>query len=198
MKKYLLSTLALAGVIFATGAAQASDNTENWMNMSDAYAVAQAGFGFGYQDYKENGIVALGMGYHLNQYLRSDVTVGWRNWGKFKVEGKTADSWSIPALLNAYITIPVMDRFGIYGMGGAGASYNKVKNTGLTKGDDKLEFAWTAGAGVNYRLNDCWSLDLGYRFSDLGEGRSKLKDGEGRIKKDIKSHDILLSARYYF
>ena len=198
MKKYLLSTLAIAGLICAAGTAKAGDYSENWLNMSDAYGVAQIGYGFGYKDYKENAIMALGLGYHLNQYLRSDITVGWRNWGKLKADGKKADSWSIPALMNLYLTMPIMDRFSIYGMGGVGASYNKVKNTSLTKGDDKMEFAWTAGAGIDYRLNECWSFDLGYRFSDLGEGRSKTKVGSERIKKDIKSHDILLSARFYF
>jgi len=199
MKKYLLSTLAVTGLIFATGSAQAKEhNEDNWLNMSDAYAVAQVGYGFGYRDYKENAIMALGMGYHLNQYLHSDLTVGWRNWGKLKADDKRADSWSIPALMNLYVSVPVIDRISVYGMGGLGMSYNKVKNTSLTKGDSKTSFAWTAGGGVAYRLNDCWSLDLGYRFSDLGEGRSKLKDATKRFRKDIKSHDVLLSARYYF
>ena len=199
MKKYLLSTLTLAGLIVMASTAQAKEHqSENWLGMSDAYAVAQAGYGFGYKDYKENAVMALGMGYHLNQYMHSDLTVGWRNWGKIKAEGKSADSWSIPALMNVYASMPVWEGLSVYGMGGLGMSYNKVKNTNLTKGDSKTSFAWTVGGGLDYRLNHCWSLDLGYRFADLGEGRSKLKDGSRRFRKDIKSHDILLSARYYF
>ena len=85
-----------------------------------------------------------------------------------------------------------------YNMGGIGMAWNMVDNTHLTKGDDKMSFAWTAGAGIGYRLSHCWGLDLGYRYADLGEGRSKFKDGSGRIKKDVKSHDVILSARYYF
>ena len=196
MKKYLLSTLAVAGLFGITTTANAADDTMG-MSMMDGYAVMQAGYGFGYQDNKEAGVFAVGGGFHLNEYLQSDLTVGFRGWGKVKEHGKTADIWSIPAFMNLYASIPYK-AMRVYGMGGVGMSYNKVDNTSLTKGDDKMEFAWTAGGGVGYRLTPCWDLDLGYRYVDLGEGRSKFKDGSGRIKKDIKSHDVLLSARYYF
>ena len=197
MKKYLLSTLAVAGLFGTTVAAQANDDGLMTMNMSQGYAVMQAGMGFGYQSYKENGIFALGGGYHLNKYLKSDVTVGLRAWGKIKKSGYDADVWTVPALANLYVSMPYK-QFEPYIMGGLGMAWNKADNTSVTKGDTKMSFAWTMGAGIGYRLSNCWGLDLGYRFADLGEARAKFKDGSGRIKRDVKSHDILLSARYYF
>ena len=194
MKKLLLSGLAVVGLLTTTVAAQAE---ENYMNTSNPYAVMQAGYGFGHKDYKRAGVFALGGGYHMNEYLRADMTVGLRAWGEVKHDETKVDTWSIPALANMYVTMP-WNNIGIYAMGGLGASYNKTDSSTYTKGDSKVSFAWTAGAGVDYRLNRCWSMDLGYRYVDLGEGRSKLKEDGVHVKKDIRSHDILLSARYYF
>ena len=197
MKKYLLSTLAAAGLIGVATTATAAENEWMGMGMSNPYAVMQAGMGFGSKDYKESAVFALGAGYHMNQFLKSDITVGMRAWGKLKKQGHSADVWTIPALANLYVTMPYKN-IEPYIMGGLGMAWNMVDNTRLTKGDDKMSFAWTAGAGIGYRISRCWGLDLGYRYADLGEGRSKFKDGSGRIKKDVRSHDVILSARYYF
>ena len=198
MKKYLLSTLAVAGLFGATVNAHAADDTLMSMNMSNGYAVMQAGMGFGSSSYKEAGVFALGAGYHLNRFLKSDLTVGMRAWGKIKKEGDNADVWTIPALMNLYASMPY-NQFEPYIMGGLGAAWNKADSTSTIKGDDKFSFAWTVGAGIGYRLSSCWSMDLGYRYVDLGEARSKFKQADrGRFKKDVRSHDVLLSARYYF
>lgn len=194
MKKILLSGFAVMGLLATTVAAHAEDDM---MSMSNPYAVMQAGYGFGHKDYKEAGVFALGGGYHMNSYLRADMTLGLRAWGEVKHDNNKVDTWSIPALANMYVTMPWRN-MGIYAMGGLGLSYNKTDGSAYTKGDDKIDFAWTVGAGVDYRLNQCWSMDLGYRYVDLGEGRSKLKADGVHLKKDFRSHDILLSARYHF
>ncbi len=200
MKKYLLSTLAIAGLFGVATTARADDDGLMTMNMSQGYAVMQAGMGFGRKDYKDAAVFALGAGYHLNRYLKSDLTVGLRAWGKIKKDGYKADILTVPALVNLYASMPY-NRFEPYVMGGLGGAWNKADNTSLTKGDTKFSFAWTAGAGIGYRLSRCWDLDLGYRYVDLGEARSKFKADSGyigRLKKDVTSHDVMLSARYYF
>lgn len=201
MKKYLLSTLAIASLFGSIATAHAAeDDGLMTMNMSDGYAVMQAGMGFGRKDYKEAAVFALGGGYHLNRYLKSDLTIGMRAWGKVKKEGQKTDVWTIPALMNVYASMPY-GHFEPYVMGGLGAAWNKADSTDYTKGDNKVSFAWTLGAGIGYRLSRCWGLDLGYRYVDLGQARSKFKEESGYrggIKKDITSHDIMLSARYYF
>ncbi len=194
MKKLLLSTLMAVGTLGAFSTAQAE---EDMFHLHSGYAVMQAGMGFGRKDYQESGVFAVGAGYHVNDYMRSDVTVGMRAFGEIEKDGESADSWSVPALLNVYARVP-WQKMGMYVMGGLGLSYNHVDGTDLTKSDSKTDFAWTLGAGFDYVLNKCWSMDLGYRYADLGEGRSKLKDGSGRISSDIRSHDVLLTARYHF
>ena len=200
MKKYLLSTLAVAGLFGTITTARAADDGLMTMNMSQGYAVMQAGMGFGRKDYKEAAVFALGAGYHLNRLLKSDLTIGMRAWGKVKKDDYKADVWTIPALMNVYASIPY-GRFEPYVMGGLGVAWNKADSTALTKSDDRMSFAWTMGAGVGYRVSRCWELDLGYRYADLGQARAKFKEESGyrgRVKKDITSHDIMLSARYYF
>ncbi len=194
MKKILLSTLAALTMVTTITAAHAE---EDWWDMSDAYSVMQAGYGFGRKDYEKSGVFNLGLGYHMNKHFRGDITVGMRAFGEVSHAGQKADSWSVPALANLYMNIP-WQHMGLYAMGGLGMSYNNVDSTSITKSDGKMNFAWTLGAGIDYRLNKCWSMDLGYRYVDLGEASAKLKDGTGKAKTDMRSHDILLSARYYF
>ena len=197
MKKYLLSTLAIAGLMGIATTVKAEDDGLMTMNMSNGYAVMQAGMGFGRKDYKESAVFALGGGYHLNRFLKSDLTLGLRAWGKVKKSGYDADVLTVPALLNVYASMPYR-HFEPYVMGGLGTAWNKVDGTRLTKSNDKISFAWTLGAGIGYRLSDCWGLDLGYRYVDLGEAKAKYKYMAGHVKRDITSHDIMLSARYYF
>ena len=197
MKKYLLSTLAISGLMGIATTASAADDGLMTMNMTQGYAVMQAGMGFGRKDYKEAAVFALGGGYHLNRYLKSDLTLGMRAWGKVKKDGYKADVWSVPALMNVYASVPYK-QFEPYILGGLGAAWNKVDSTRMTKSDDKISFAWTLGAGIGYRLSSCWGFDLGYRYVDLGEAKAKYKYIGGQAKKDITTHDIMLSARYYF
>ena len=189
MKKTLLSTLAAAAVVLATGA------------NAEMYTVGQLGYGIGDGDYKGHGIVNVGAGYHLNDYMRSDITVGWRGLGDVEFKGgRKTDVWAVPALANVYATMPLGHGFGVYGMGGLGMSVNRTdKKDGLYKGETKYNFAWNVGGGIDYKFCQNWSMDLGYRFTDLGTTKVKaIDDYTGKTKADLRSHDILLSARYYF
>ena len=92
-----------------------------------------------------------------------------------------------------------MNKFDVYGMAGIGMAWNKTDSIRNAKGKTKTNFAWTVGAGVDYFINQCWSLDLGYRFTDLGQARVKGNGQyDGKDKQDIRSNDIKLTARYYF
>lgn len=198
MKKYLLSTLAIAGILACTTSASAED----YLSMSKPYIIGEAGMGFGIKDNDDSGIFALGMGYHANEYMRADMTVGYRPWGKVHFKGSEkgkSDMWSMPVMANAYISYPIYHSFEIYGMGGLGMAWNNTDDITNAKGKTRLNFAWTAGAGISYTINQCWALDLGYRYTDLGDAKVKAQDSyDGKTKQDIRSNDIKLAARYYF
>lgn len=196
MKKYLLSTLAVVGLMACATTVSAAEPIQG------PYVVGEAGYSIGTSSNDDAAILGLGTGYHINEFLRTDMTVSYRGWGKvnFREEGaKKADVWSIPVLFNMYASYPIHHMFDVYAMGGIGISWNKTDSIENAKGRTKTNFAWQVGAGVDYDINECWSLDLGYRFSDLGQARVKGNESfTGRGKQDMRSHDIKLSARYYF
>lgn len=195
MKKYLLSTLAVAGILACTTVASAEP-------VQGPYVVGEAGWAIGMKDNDDAGTFALGAGYHVNDFMRADMTVGYRPWGKvhFKGSGKSkSDIWSLPVMANLYAKYPIHRMFDIYGMGGVGISWTHTDGITNAKGKTKTNFAWTVGAGIDYYINSCWSLDLGYRYTDLGDARVRgnaLYDGHR--KRAVRSNDIKLSARYYF
>lgn len=190
MKKYLLSSLALAAVMAFTTAASAGSQ----------YGVANAGMGFGRSENGNSGIFGVGYGYEFNKYLRSDIIVDYRGWDKVDYKGeKKSDTWSVPVLWNVYGTMPVHEKMGVYGMAGLGTSYNKSHNTGNARADSKFDFAWNVGAGVEYMVSKCMALDLGYRYTDLGDGEVKPNAGyTGKKSTSLTSHDVKLTARYMF
>ena len=198
MKKYLLSTFALLGICAV--ASNASAGTSSMHMKDNMYGLAELGFGFGQDEYKEQGIMGLGLGAKINDYFRTDVIVSYRGWGKthFKNSSKDADTWAIPVLANIYGTMPIHEKMGVYAMAGLGYAYNKTKGIPEAGGKGSHRFAWNVGAGVEYKMNDCWTFDLGYRYTDLGKARLKDATAAIKTKEDLKSHDILLTARYNF
>lgn len=195
MKKYLLSGLAAAGLMMAASSASAYD-------FSKPYVLGEAGYSFGTSANGDAGILGIGAGYHLNEFMRGDITVGYRGWGDVNMRADRhtkTDVWSIPALANLYVTFPLHEQFSIYGMGGLGMSWNKTDSMPDAKGATKSNFAWTAGGGIEYMVNRCLSFDVGYRYTDLGQARVKARDGyTGKSKQDMRSNDVKLTARYYF
>lgn len=196
MKKYLLSGLAIAGLMMAASNAHAID-------FSKPYVLGEAGYSFGIKDTGDAGILGIGAGYHVNEFLRSDLTVAYRGWGDVNMKAnegsRTTDVWSIPALVNLYATMPLNNVFSVYGMGGLGMAWNVTDDMRDAKGATKTNFAWTAGVGFDYMVNNCLSLDLGYRYTDLGQARVKVREGyTGKSKQDMRSNDVKLTARYYF
>lgn len=195
MKKHLLSGFAAALMLFAATSASAYD-------FSKPYVLAEGGYSFGRKANGDAGILGVGMGYHINHYFRTDLTVGYRGWGNVDMRSnrsKKTDVWSIPVLANFYLTYPMNHNFNIYGMAGLGMAWNKTDNMPDAKGATKSNFAWNVGAGIEHMFTDCMSLDIGYRYTDLGEARIKSRAGfTGKSKEDMRSHDVKLTARYYF
>lgn len=73
------------------------------------------------------------------------------------------------------------------------------------------KFAWNVGAGVGVRVTQNLTLDLGYRYSDLGSfgmtaglyyddynENSTYRTKEEHFDYDLKAHEVLLGLRYTF
>ena len=84
----------------------------------------------------------------------------------------TTNNWSV--LGNAWRDLMITDRFGIYGGGGIGAGgyilgqENPPPFVAKQYDPAKAAFAWQAGGGLIYELNDSITVDVGYRFFQLG------------------------------
>jgi opacity protein-like surface antigen len=173
--------------------------------------------------------IGVGVGYKFNDYLRTDLTLDYETPAKFRgslfctsvgpcgggkwlqnSEQAKIEAWS--ALANVYADLGDFHGIKPYIGAGAGASYlrtsavisdNKDNNTGkMPAGDSKWNFAWALMAGVEYPVSDRLSLDLGYRFLNLGDAQTgSITDASGNVTrmeyKDITAHEVRVGLRYY-
>lgn len=117
------------------------------------------------------------------------------------------DVWSLTA--NLWLDIPVTERFGAFGgfgLGAAGydirvanqlppASFLAVRGSG-----NETQFAYTFGAGVYYQLTRRVTVDVGWRYFDLGDSTVNLFTtvggfGAGTYQMDLDSHELLVNLR---
>lgn len=113
-------------------------------------------------------------------------------------------------MLNAYRDIAFNDAWSVYGSAGLGLSqiesggwqgnegrqYAKATRTGL---------AWSLGAGVSFAASDAFTVDLGYRYADLGStesGWNTFGNARGlqdeKMQLDLVSREVTLGLRYAF
>jgi opacity protein-like surface antigen len=115
---------------------------------------------------------------------------------------EAADGWSVTA--NLWRDFLVTDRLGLYGGGGlGGGGYRLSVSDGLVAGSDHVGgFAWQAGGGAFYRLNSRVTLDLGYRFFQIGNTTVTLQDlaseqPAGTYDSMFSASELLLTVRIY-
>jgi OmpA-OmpF porin, OOP family len=175
-------------------------------------------------------IFGAGIGYRFTPAYRADITLddipdltgNGHNSGVPGVRSHSRIS-SLVALANGYVDFNgiwnVFGPFQPYIGAGIGLAHTDLGTTSLTgtalnginisgaslSGNTTTHFAWGIGAGVGYPINQNWTLDLGYKYLDLGEMRSgaTLNRPIGAltvtpIKADLQVHTIMLGIRYTF
>jgi opacity protein-like surface antigen len=125
----------------------------------------------------------------------------------------TADIESWVGLANAYVDLPTILCITPYVGGGIGlASISvlglkdvNVPNNAVFYAADHSEtnFAWAVYGGLAYEVNQSVTLDLSYRYLDLGDARSgrvvsydNSSSYAGVDINDITSHDLMLGVRW--
>lgn len=162
-------------------------------------------------------LLEAGVGYHLPSNFRVDLTAGYRP--GFEVSSQEslsgvsatakADIRSWALLANVYYDIPTGTRFSPYLGGGVGVAFNRLETVTYRfgaaefteEGKSKTSFAWTLAAGVGFAATDNISIDLGYRYIDLGEIRTSGDSSLGAVNPvdaDLKAHEVKIGARYRF
>jgi opacity protein-like surface antigen len=125
----------------------------------------------------------------------------------------TADIESWVGLVNAYIDLGTWHCVTPYVGGGVGfASVSvlglkdvNVPNLGVAFASDNTEtnFAWALYAGLAYEVTPGLTIDLAYRYTDIGDAKSGNRlayDNSGVFGpveiEDITSNDVMLSVRW--
>ncbi|HTT78301.1 MAG TPA: outer membrane beta-barrel protein [Stellaceae bacterium] len=173
-----------------------------------------------------------GIGYRFSPLLRGDVTVD--DLPSLSVHGTTTQPGSptgtaplslIVVLANGYLDLNglypgAFGRFEPYVTAGLGFARNDVGNfsgsftvgplAGVTfseVGSVQTNFAWGVGAGVGYPLAPDLSLDIGYRYLDVGDVRSGTTETVLGVLQppitasksgDLGVHTLIASLRYGF
>lgn len=175
-------------------------------------------------------ILDFGLGYRWNRWLRFDVTGEYRS----KAEFNGADIYTITAgpfpdtyfgkksewlaLANMYVDLGTWH--GVTPFVGAGAGAVNIRfgafsdigegptGTSFAYADAHSEwnFAWALYAGLGFDVTDALTLELAYRYLDLGDAQTGdliAYDGTNTIDnpmifKDITSHDVRMGFRYSF
>lgn len=108
-----------------------------------------------------------------------------------KFPGATLKVESQSYMLNGYYDIDTQTKFSPYIMAGVGFADIKGKADTLGSISD-TNFAWQAGAGISYEVNQAISLDAGYRYVDSGDFT---KYG---IKVESDSNEFYIGTRFSF
>lgn len=178
------------------------------------------------------GIFGLGVGYKFNNWLRFDVTGEYRGNSQFfgtdsitypggvgtDTYHATKSEWV--ALANAYVDLGTWWCMTPFIGAGVGAARVSIANftdqgianngggalSGLALGDNvsKWNLAWALHAGVAYNVSPNFTIELAYRYLNMGDGLTgdlHTFDGTNNIVnpttfKSISSHDLMLGVRW--
>jgi opacity protein-like surface antigen len=173
-------------------------------------------------------LFGLGVGYNINNWLRVDVTGEYRARANFHgldightpgqdwPDRYTASKYEWTFLLNGYVDLGTWWNFTPFLGAGVGFSRNTITNFGdinvstLVGADahssdaGKTNFAWALYAGVGYRVTNNTTLELSYRYIDLGDATTGTMYGFTGVAdtpfefRHLTSQDIRLGMRFNF
>jgi len=180
------------------------------------------------RDFSGAPFFAAGIGYRWNHWFRTDITGEYRSKSDFNGvdithAGIVADANSYTAeksewvgLVNGYIDVGTWHGITPFigaGVGGADVQISGFTDIGAANGSvatgddhDQWNFAWAAYAGLAFDVTEAFTVELAYRYLDLGDGESGdliAFDGTNNVDNPmhfdgITSHDIKLGVRYTF
>lgn len=175
-------------------------------------------------------IFGLGVGYNVNDWFRFDVTGEYRARANFHgldightpppgnpvtdwPDRYTGSKYEWTFLLNGYVDLGTWYNFTPFVGAGVGFTRNTITNFGdvnLAVGGDshssdasKWNFAWALHAGVAYKLTRNVTIELSYRYIDLGKATTGTMvdyTGSGTDTpfefRHLTSNDVRLGLRF--
>ncbi|NTJ43175.1 porin family protein [Agrobacterium larrymoorei] len=171
---------------------------------------------------KDSFLVGAGVGYQINNYLRTDLTFDYMAKSDFRGSAVNAGGTgnddfrsslrAYTLMANAYVDLGTYGRITPYVGAGVGGAYVKWDKFTIDtacggtpcswegKGDWRFAYALMAGASIDVTCN--LKADVGYRFRQIGKGEmfgigSGGNSGPGR-SKGFTSHEVRVGGRYVF
>jgi opacity protein-like surface antigen len=171
----------------------------------------------------------LGIGYQFNNWFRADITGEYRSKvnfsgtdfvtytpGGFQTDVYSGGYSSWVGLVNAYVDLGTwwcVTPFIGAGVGAAHIQTTGIQDFGLANGNPGSYFAhgasttnlaWAAHAGLAYRVTNNLTIELAYRYLDMGtavHGYGQSYDGTNAglssfQYRDLTSHDVRLGLRW--
>ena len=174
-------------------------------------------------------LAGAGVGYRLNRWFRADVTGEYRSAAAFTgleryrdaslplgygTDEYTASKRELAVLLNGYVDLGSwygLTPFVGAGIGAVRITLDDFKDTNVVtqglayaKTGSKTNLAWALHAGVGYEVTPSFTVELAYRYLNLGDGRTgtvynyagQCGSCEAMTFKNVDSHDVKLGLRW--
>ncbi|CAH1660180.1 MAG: porin family protein [Chelatococcus sp.] len=181
------------------------------------------------KDFDAAPFAGVGVGYKFNNWFRTDLTTEYRARANFKgldiyeapylSTGYATDQYSggkteWTTLLNAYFDLGTWSGITPFVGAGIGVTRNTITGftdtniitQGLAYGRDKSKWnlAWALYAGLGYEVTPNFTVELAYRYLNLGDAESGdliTYTGYNSVYnpmkfKDLSSHDIKIGLRW--
>ena len=117
---------------------------------------------------------------------------------------------SYTLMFNGYYDLGRFDRWTPYIGAGVGVAHNDLDSVTFTAlpntllGGDRWSLAWSLMAGVGVQVTDRITLDIGYRYIDMGKVNSSTVDNTGFAANapvrvdDLTAHEFKVGLRFAF
>jgi opacity protein-like surface antigen len=170
------------------------------------------------------GMVGIGAGYKVNRWFRVDGTLDYEWPGQFRgnlpcpvancgagplysTEFAKISAWT--GLINGYVDLGTYGTITPYVGAGVGFSYittsdvnfiNPDGSQGSWSGASKWNLAWALMAGFGVDLSKHWTLDVNYRYLNLGKAVSGITSAASGTQPihydDLAASEIRVGLRY--
>src|SRR5262245_7412997 len=180
-----------------------------------------------HKDTKSTPLYGIGFGYDTGHYFRFYITGEYRGKALFIAQDSypggfaydagtnewTADIESWVGLFNTYIDLGTWHCVTPYIGGGVGFASIEVlglKDVNVPTGGvafasdhTQTNFAWAVYAGLSYKVTPGLTIDLSYRYTDIGDAKSGVRTSYDEVYtaggvgiEDITSNDVMLGVRW--
>ncbi|KWA03805.1 outer membrane protein [Burkholderia territorii] len=160
---------------------------------------------------------AFGLGYQFGNGWRAEGEYTFKRsgnfvsyWAPFDANANQFQVSSQRLMLNGYRDFDLGRGFSVYGTAGIGVAI--VSADGWQTNDSRqfasrtqTNFAYSAGAGVSYAINKRFTLDVGYRFVDMGNVESgyntfvnRVSARDEQLKASLRSNEVFIGLRGRF